>query len=80
MQIMTEKGMLERSLDGRMHVYSSLLKEEEVQSNLMNRLLETAFRGSAQTLILQALGNHRASEEELSEIKALIKKLEEGRS
>jgi len=77
MQIMTEKGIVERSLEGRMHIYSPLLKEEEVQSSLVNRLLETAFRGSAKTLILQALGNHRASEEELTEIKAMIKKMEE---
>ena len=80
MQIMTEKGLLERSLDGRMHIYSPLLKEEEVQNTLVNRLLETAFRGSAHTLILQALGNHKASEEELTEIKELIKKMEEDRS
>jgi predicted transcriptional regulator len=80
MQIMTEKGLLERSLDGRMHIYTPLLKEEEVQNKLVNRLLATAFRGSAHTLILQALGNHKASEEELSEIKDLIRKLEEDRS
>jgi BlaI family transcriptional regulator, penicillinase repressor len=77
MQIMTEKGIVERSLEGRMHIYSPLLKEEEVQSSLVNRLLETAFRGSAKNLILQALGNHRASEEELTEIKAMIQKMEE---
>jgi predicted transcriptional regulator len=80
MQIMTEKGVLSRSLDGRTHIYSSLLAEEAVQKRLMDRLLETAFRGSAKQLILQALGNHKASSEELIEIKEMIKKMEEGRS
>lgn len=79
MQIMTEKGMLQRSLDGRMHIYDSLLKEEDVQSRLMNRLLETAFRGSAKNLIMQALGNRTASREELNEIKEMIKRMEEGK-
>jgi hypothetical protein len=46
----------------------------------MDRLLATAFRGSAKKLILQALGNHNASSEELSEIKEMIKKMEEGQS
>ncbi len=80
MQIMTEKGVLSRSLDGRTHIYSSLIAEEAVQKRLMDRLLETAFRGSAKQLILQALGNHKASSEELIEIKEMIKKMEEDRS
>lgn len=78
MQLMTEKGLLDRSLVGRTHIYSVLLREEDVQNRLMNRLLETAFGGSAKKLILQALGNHRASSEELIEIKEMIKKMEEG--
>ena len=79
MQIMLEKGVLDRSLDGRTHIYSPVITEEDVQKRLVNRLLETAFRGSAKQLILQALGNHRASSEELVEIKEMIKKMEEGR-
>lgn len=77
MQIMTEKGILSRIMDGRIHIYEARLKEEEVQSNLVDRLLDTAFGGSAKKLVMQALGNHRASENELEEIKQLIKKLEE---
>jgi predicted transcriptional regulator len=80
MQIMTDKGVLERSLEGRTHIYSTLLSEEDVQRKLMDRLLETAFRGSAKKLILQALGNHNASSEELMEIKEMIKKMEEAQS
>ena len=77
MQIMTEKGVLDRSLAGRTHIYSPLIMEEDVQKRLTDRLLETAFGGSAKKLILQALGNHRASSEELQEIKEMIQKMEE---
>jgi predicted transcriptional regulator len=80
MQIMTEKGILDRTLKGRTHIYSPVILEEDVQKRLMDRLLETAFRGSAKKLILQALGNHRASNEELMEIKEMIKKMEEGQA
>jgi BlaI family transcriptional regulator, penicillinase repressor len=80
MQIMHEKGMVDRVQDGRTHVYSAVARQEEMQVRLMDRLLETAFSGSASKLVMQALGNHRTSEEELQEIKDLIKKIEEGQS
>ena len=77
MQIMHEKGMVDRVQDGRGHVYTALAKQEEIQVKLLDRLLETAFSGSASKLVMQALGNHHTSEDELKEIKDLIKKLEE---
>ena len=80
MQIMTEKGMVERVMDGRMHVYNAVAKQEDAQVRMLDRILETAFGGSASKLVLQALGNHKTSDEELKEIKALIKKLEEENS
>lgn len=76
MQIMHEKGMLSREQEGRTHVYTPLLNEKETQGKLIDRLLETAFGGSASKMIMQALGNHDSSAEELAEIKRLIKKLE----
>ena len=80
MQIMHEKGMVERVMDGRTHIYSAVARQEEMQARLLDSLLETAFSGSASRLVMQALGNHRTSDEELREIKELIKKLEEGQS
>jgi predicted transcriptional regulator len=77
MQIMTEKGLLSRDTGERSHVYSSLLQSEEVQSTMLDHVLKTAFKGNRSRLVLQALGNHHASPEEISEIKSLIKKLEE---
>jgi predicted transcriptional regulator len=77
MQIMTEKGMLIRNTDQRSHVYTPTLQPEEVQSNVLDHVVKTVFRGSRSSLILQALGNHSSSAEELAEIKALIEKLEE---
>jgi predicted transcriptional regulator len=78
MQIMTEKGMVERVMDGRTHIYHTLARQEDAQVRMLDRLLETAFGGSASKLVLQALGSHKTSEEELREIKDLIQKLEGG--
>ncbi len=77
MQIMHEKGMLTREQDGRTHIYTPVLNEKEIQGKLIDRLLETAFGGSASKMIMQALGNHNSSAEELAEIKKLIKRLED---
>jgi BlaI family transcriptional regulator, penicillinase repressor len=76
MQIMTEKGMVERVMDGRQHIYNAVARQEDAQVRMLDRLLVTAFGGSASKLVLQALGNHKTSEDELKEIKALIQKLE----
>ncbi len=76
MQIMTEKGLLVRNTENRSHIYTSTLLPEEVQSSVLDHVIKTVFRGNRSSLILQALGNHTTSSEELDEIKALIKKME----
>ena len=79
MQIMTAKGMLVREEDGRTHIYKPAAKEEETQQQLLDRFLDTTFRGSAARLVMQALGNAKPSKKELEEIKELIRKMEGGK-
>lgn len=78
MQIMFDKGLVTRNTDQRSHIYASNVEEKETQKRLLDELLDGAFRGSAMNLVVQALGNARASQEELDEIKELIRKLESG--
>jgi predicted transcriptional regulator len=78
MQIMFEKGLVTRNTDQRSHIYASNVEEKETQKRLLDELLGGAFRGSAMNLVVQALGNAKASQEELDEIKELIRKLESG--
>ncbi|MCB0622588.1 MAG: BlaI/MecI/CopY family transcriptional regulator [Saprospiraceae bacterium] len=77
MQIMVEKGLARRNTETRVHVYTAAVEEAATQQRLLDQFLDTAFRGSAASLIMQALGNHRASPEELDEIKELIRRMEE---
>ncbi|WP_242926155.1 BlaI/MecI/CopY family transcriptional regulator [Pontibacter vulgaris] len=79
MQIMAEKGMVEPDKSSRSHVYRPLLTEEATQRKLLDRFLDTTFRGSAMKLVMQALGNHQTSPEELDEIRNLLDKLEGGK-
>jgi BlaI family transcriptional regulator, penicillinase repressor len=76
MQIMTEKGLLQREEDGRKHIYSAVIQEQETRNLLLCKFLESTFEGSAMKLVMQALGNHNTSPEELSELKDLINKIE----
>ena len=77
MQIMTDKGLLSRDTGERSHVYSPLLRSEDVQSTMLDHVMKTVFKGNRSSLVLQALGKNDASPEELSELKTWIKKLEE---
>ncbi|MDX1913469.1 MAG: BlaI/MecI/CopY family transcriptional regulator [Saprospiraceae bacterium] len=79
MQIMYEKGLVTRVEDGRTHTYTPAVQESDTQGLLLQQFVDNAFRGSAARLVMQALGNHNASAEELDEIKALIAKIEQGK-
>jgi predicted transcriptional regulator len=76
MQIMTEKGLLVRNVEQRTHVYSAAVNEVDTKKRMLDRFLDTAFSGSAQKLVMEALGNYQATPDELAEIKKLIEKLE----
>lgn len=76
MQIMHDKSILSRDTSQRTHVYTALVKEKDIQSSLLKSFVDKTFSGSAMKLVMQTLGNHNASKEELAEIKALIQKLE----
>ncbi|MEO1258940.1 MAG: BlaI/MecI/CopY family transcriptional regulator [Bacteroidota bacterium] len=76
MQIMLEKKLLTRNTETRSHIYDAAVSQEATQKDLLGKFVDNVFGGSAVNLVMQALGNHRASEEELDQIKELIKKME----
>jgi BlaI family transcriptional regulator, penicillinase repressor len=76
LQIMTGKGLVERRLTGKKHIYTSVISREAAQNKLVNRLLQTAFHGSTSTMVMQALGGHAPGKAELAEIRTLLDKLE----
>lgn len=76
MQIMLDKGMLSRNEKKRSHLYSALLNEKETQNLLLNKLVASAFGGSAMKLVVSALGNGKTSKTELAKIKDFIDAIE----
>ncbi|MCI0362986.1 MAG: BlaI/MecI/CopY family transcriptional regulator, partial [Phycisphaerales bacterium] len=76
LQIMADKGLVERDEAQRSHIYRARLPREQTQAQLVGDLLEKAFGGSAARLVMSALSHKPASREELAEIRKMLKKLE----
>jgi len=72
LQIMTEKGLVERDERDRTHIYRARLSEGQTQRQLIRDLLDRAFDGSSTKLVLQALAARRATADELQEIRQVI--------
>lgn len=75
MQIMHEKGLVKRDDSMRTHVYQAAVNKEKTQKHLLGKMIDNLFGGSPTQLVIQALGEHKASPEELEEIQALLDNL-----
>jgi BlaI family transcriptional regulator, penicillinase repressor len=78
LQIMHEKGSVVRDESQRTHVYRARLSEDRTQRHLVRDLLERAFGGSAQKLVMHALAARKTSPEELAELRRLLDEIERG--
>jgi len=78
MRLMHEKGYLDRRERGRAHVYQARLREQRVKRGLLRDLVEGAFRGSAEAVVVRLLEDERLSPEDLDRIKKLIAERERG--
>lgn len=79
MQVMTEKGLLLRNERYRSHLYEAAIPKEETRQQIAGDLLRRAFDGSAKTLMLGALAAQPATDEELAEIRAMLRDFEKNR-
>ena len=72
MQIMTEKGLVQRDEKERAHIYEAARPREWTQQQLAGDLMERAFGGSAKELLMGALSARTASKKELAELRKLL--------
>ena len=77
MQIMHEKGLVKRDDSMRTHVYQAAVNKERTQKHLLGKMIDSLFGGSPTQLVIQALGEHKASPEELEKIQALLNDLKQ---
>ena len=76
MQIMHEKGLLERETSSRSHIYNALISQSATSQNLLDTLIDTVFNGSAAQLVMQALSKKNSSREEIEMIKKYLDQLD----
>ncbi len=79
MQIMAEKGLLERDERERAHVYRPAVRQEDTQRQLVGDLVDRVFGGSASQMVLRALSARRASKQEVDEIRRILDGIEGGK-
>lgn len=72
MQIMHEKGLVKRDDSMRTHVYQAAVNKEKTQKHLLGKMIDSLFGGSPTQLVIQALGEHKASPDEIARIQALL--------
>jgi predicted transcriptional regulator len=73
MQIMHDKGLVERDTTSKTHLYKALITREQAQQTALDKIISTVFKGSTSDLVIQALGHHRASKDEIDAIKNYLK-------
>ncbi|MHA4811063.1 BlaI/MecI/CopY family transcriptional regulator [Flavitalea flava] len=76
MQLMTDKGILKRDKSQMQHVYLVVEEEKKTKEHLLDKFLDTLYNGSAASLMMQLVGNKKATKEDLKKIKTLLDKLE----
>jgi BlaI family penicillinase repressor len=74
LQIMTEKGLVERDERERAHVYHAAISQADTEQRLLRELSDRFFAGSAAQLALRALEMEKASKQDLEAIRKLIQK------
>jgi len=76
MQIMTDKGLVQRDKAVRPQIYEAIYSQGQTQRQLLGDLLDRAFSGSPGKLVLQALSEKKTTPEERREIRKLLDELE----
>lgn len=73
LQIMHDKGLVSREINGKAHRYRAETSRDETQRSMLDDFVERVYHGSASELVVQALGMSKpASKEELAEIEELL--------
>jgi BlaI family transcriptional regulator, penicillinase repressor len=76
LQIMTEKGLVDRDEQQRPQIYRARYPREHTQRQLLHDLAQRAFGGSMKALVLQALAGRRSSRQDLEEMETLLDRIE----
>lgn len=76
MQIMHEKGLVNRDNSAKVHIFEAAVTREKTQGQMIRKMIDTAFNGNTMQMVMQALGNHKADAMELEAIRKYLNEIE----
>jgi BlaI family penicillinase repressor len=77
MQIMHEKGMVQRDESSMTHVYSAALEEQKTKGVVLKKFVDAMYNGSVKNLMLELMGQEKATNKDWDTIKELLTKLDD---
>ncbi|MES2376007.1 MAG: BlaI/MecI/CopY family transcriptional regulator [Bacteroidota bacterium] len=77
MQIMADKSILKRDQSQMKHIYHVVESEHKTKDQLLDKFIDSVYRGSAGKLVMQLLGNQKASKEDLDTIRQMLKEMDQ---
>ena len=76
MQIMADKGLVDRDDTVRPQIYRPRYSEDRTQKQILTDLIQRVYGGSVKALVLHAVGTQKPSAEDLEKIKKLLERFE----
>ena len=78
LQIMTDKGLVERDETVRPQIYRARRSQEHTQRQLLSDLVQRAYGGSVKSLVMHALATKKSSPQDMAAIEKLLDRFEGG--
>jgi BlaI family transcriptional regulator, penicillinase repressor len=78
MQIMADKGLVERDDRVRPQIYRAAYSEDRTQKQMLLDLIQRAYGGSVKALVMHAIGTRKPSKADLATIEKLLDRFEGG--
>jgi len=76
MQLMVDKGILQRDERKMQHVYHVVEAEDKTRERLLDKFLDTLYQGSATSLMIQLVEKKKVSAADLKKMKELLESLD----
>lgn len=75
LSILTQKGVVRYTREGRAFVYTAIVKPEGVRQEVINAVVEKLFAGSPQSLVLHLIESDALTAEEAESLRNLLDRL-----
>ena len=72
LQVMSEKGLVDRDESARSHIYRAVVEERTTKRSLVGNVIDRVFEGSVRKMVVHALESRMIAPGELDEIRRML--------